>query len=212
MAEDRSRTDRTAEYNAASIGGFPEPQPSNATYFEQTGPAEGFEYGAPGEYGAQGASLYESASEWDASQSQIEQWDPSNQEQAAQWENASLVTDPSGMQVATTEPAQPESRRYEFRKLMDRYNYSFDEKEEEYVGATTSEASSRLLAAIEYAREYMRTNSLYLLQNQLKAVGGGKSLSSSKSSKKRAPGPVDEMAAAHQAIDLYAKPSDLGKE
>jgi hypothetical protein len=57
----------------------------------------------------------------------------------------------------------------------------------------------------------MRTNSLYLLQNQLKAVGGGKSVSSSKSSKKRGPGPADEKAGAHQAIDLYAKPSDLGR-
>jgi hypothetical protein len=57
----------------------------------------------------------------------------------------------------------------------------------------------------------MRTNSLYLLQNQLKAVGGGKSVSSSKSSKKRGPGPADEKVGAHQAIDLYAKPSDLGR-
>jgi hypothetical protein len=133
--------------------------------------------------------------------------------------NRELVEVPDEAVAVTAEGTQDPNgqqakkySKYTFRGLMQKYNYSFDEGEEEYVGATNSAASERLLQAIEYAREYMRTNRLYLLRNQLRAVGGGKTVASSKSNKNKrgSDADIDERAAAHQAIDLYAKPSDLG--
>lgn len=98
-------------------------------------------------------------------------------------------------------------KRYGKKKLV-QYSSIFDPNEEEYIGAANSTASDRLLEAIDFARQYMKHNSLYLRRNQLKAVGGGRVQTSTKSGK-RVSLDVDQLAAVHQDIDLYAKPSDL---
>ena len=100
--------------------------------------------------------------------------------------------------------------KYTFRKLMDKYNYRFDENEEQYVGIMNSMASVKLQSAIELAREYMQNNKLYLSRNKsnndMKAAAG-----SSKSNKTTLRLDQDARTTSHQVIDLFAKPSNLGK-
>ena len=176
---------------------------------------------------------------WDPASQQYSYWDPAAQSWSV-WDeslqqyvpcDAVVATESSDntQQVSTYEPyavsfrpteegkaddslvvpglsPPPNKKRYNFRSKLAEYSQVFDENEEVYVGAPDSTTSTKLLQAIEYAREYMRSNSLYLQRNQLLAVGGGKAASSKKLGLD-----VDARAATHQAIDLYAKPSDLSK-
>lgn len=123
------------------------------------------------------------------------------------------LTETAETEVATTQAGT--TAKYEFRRKMQEYSYQVDENEEVYVGAAQSKASAKLQEAVDFARAYMQSNRLYLLQNQLKAIGGGKASQSSKKvntfkgSTKRGADDVDAGAVAAQAIDLYATPSNL---
>lgn len=99
--------------------------------------------------------------------------------------------------------------RYDFRRKMAELSTMYDEHDEEYVGAPHSLASRKLQEAVNLAKEYMERNRLYLQRQQLLAIGGGQ-LKKSQSSKRRKSSAVDKKATAHQTIDLYAKPSNLG--
>ena len=160
--------------------------------------------------------------EWDLLpiEEQEKQWavyyEKLEQDNAVTQSNGELVDPGEGTIVAVEDNKNPDlsqappTNKYSFRKLLNKYNYGFDENEEEYVGAVNSSASNRLLDAIEYARDYMKNNRLYLLRNQLRAIGGGKPNKKKGSIVKSENDNDQARAAAHQSIDLYEKPTDLG--
>jgi len=98
--------------------------------------------------------------------------------------------------------------RYDFRRKMAEFSVMFDENEEEYVGVPDSLTTTKLQEAVALARDYIKNNSLYLQRQQLLAIGGGQV----KNQSRRKSAAADKKALAHQAIDLYAKPSNLGKK
>ncbi len=108
----------------------------------------------------------------------------------------------------STEVTAVQRPRYDFRRKMAELSTMYDENEEEYVGVAHSIASKKLQDAVNLAKDYMQRNSLYLQRQQLLAIGGGQL--KNQSSKRRKSSAVDKKALAHQAIDLYAKPSNLG--
>ena len=117
-----------------------------------------------------------------------------------------LPLPPSASSAMVTAVQPP---RYDFRRKMAELSTMYDENEEEYVGAAHSIASKKLQDAVNLAKDYMQRNSLYLQRQQLLAIGGGQL--KNQSSKRRKSSAIDKKALAHQAIDLYAKPSNLGK-
>lgn len=93
--------------------------------------------------------------------------------------------------------------KYGSNVKFNKINNFYDENEEIYVGVIGSKASIQLQESVNYATNYTKNNSQYLAAQAALAVGG------SKSSKKG--GTTSQDAVAHQDIDLFAVPSNLGK-
>ena len=84
----------------------------------------------------------------------------------------------------------------------EKFNTFYDENEEIYIGVIGSKASIQLQESVNYATEYTKNNSQYLAAQASLAVGG------SKNSKKGGKNSQDKVA--HQEIDLFAIPSNIG--
>jgi hypothetical protein len=97
---------------------------------------------------------------------------------------------------------EPKYQPYSFRDLMAKYNHQFDENEEVFVGEAKSSASIELQEAVDAARAYIAQRSSFTRPGSTKAKKGKESDSF------KAGGGV--LAAAHQKIDLFSKPSNLG--
>ena len=93
--------------------------------------------------------------------------------------------------------------KYGSNVKFNKINNFYDENEEIYVGVMGSKASIQLQESVNYATNYTKNNSQYLAAQAALAVDG------SKSSKKG--GTTSQDAVAHQDIDLFAVPSNLGK-
>ncbi|KAJ1439312.1 hypothetical protein B484DRAFT_415932 [Ochromonadaceae sp. CCMP2298] len=174
---------------------------------------------------------HSAALSWDASSQQG--WDQSNSTYSANsWDHTQAGAGDSQQQLEGPQPQLAGSSsslahnpqalasvsetatagQYGFRKLLDRYTYSFDEQEENYIGVQNSVASSRLQDAVEEARFYMENNALYLARKEMASKPVPVASSKPQRRSKRVSKDPEVLAAAHKAIDLFAKPSDFEEE